>query len=157
MPMHWSTPVIRSEEGRPCGWKWTTWKLNPSLKNSYALCTEFNTCSRLCTIVRYILEERSKLYDKSKHASFAENVLNFFTPFLEQGEMDLIGSSLTLSLTRSAEVDYLLPIGRSYNALFIQDDQASRTSYDLLLQPLRREAWWVKGFHPRKKFQEIFF
>ncbi len=55
--------------------------------------------------------------------------------------MDLIGSSLTLSLPRSGGVDYLLPIGRSYNALFIKNDLASKTAFNLYLQPLRVPAW----------------
>ena len=66
----------------------------------------------------------------------------FFLFFFSlQGEMDLVGSALTLSLSRANAVDFLLPIGRSYNALFIRNNLSSRTSYGLLLQPLRRESW----------------
>jgi len=53
----------------------------------------------------------------------------------------MMGGSLTLSLSRSLGVDFLMPIGRSYNAIFINNNLSSQTTFNFLLLPLTPLAW----------------
>ncbi len=60
---------------------------------------------------------------------------------LIRGDMDMIGAALTLSTGRYEDIDYLMPIGKARNAVFIKDDLARNFRLTLFLEPFSLDIW----------------
>ena len=60
---------------------------------------------------------------------------------LMRGDVDIIGSSLTLKPDRAEVIDYLIPVGKSFNALFIRNDLSAVTHWNIFVEPFSRSLW----------------
>ena len=58
-----------------------------------------------------------------------------------RGDVDIIGSSLTLKPDRAEVIDYLIPVGKSFNALFIRNDLSAVTHWNIFVEPFSRSLW----------------
>ncbi len=60
--------------------------------------------------------------------------------------MDMIGAALTLSSARYEAIDYLMPISKARNAVFVRDDRLARNlRLTLFLEPFSLGLWLSLG------------
>ena len=59
-----------------------------------------------------------------------------------RGEADLVAASLTLRPDRARALDYVLPVGETYSAVFVRSsDLQDAVSWGMFLQPFSSRVW----------------